>query len=98
MRFIEAREGWQAGRLTQAEAARLLGMCERSFRRYLVRYEESDLAGLLDKRLMQSSHRRASADEVMKLVALYRGEYEGWNARHFHSWYRREHEGTRSYT
>jgi hypothetical protein len=75
-----------------------LGMCERSFRRYLARYEESDLAGLLDKRLMQSSHRRASADEVMKLVALYRGEYEGWNARHFHSWYRREHEGTRSYT
>jgi hypothetical protein len=98
MRFIEAREGWQAGRLTQAEAARLLGMCERSFRRYLARYEESDLAGLLDKRLVQSSHRRASADEVMKLVALYRGEYEGWNVRHFHSWYRREHEGTRSYT
>lgn len=98
MRFIEAREGWQAGRLTQAEAARLLGMCERSFRRYLARYEEFDLAGLLDKRLVQSSHRRASADEVMKLVALYRGEYEGWNVRHFHSWYRREHDGSRSYT
>ena len=37
MRFEEAYEGWNEGRLTQAEAARLLGMCERSFRRYLGR-------------------------------------------------------------
>jgi hypothetical protein len=39
MRFEEAYEGWNEGRLTQAEAARILGMCERSFRRYLWRYE-----------------------------------------------------------
>jgi hypothetical protein len=35
MRFGEAYEGWNEGRLTQAEAARLLGMSERNFRRYL---------------------------------------------------------------
>ena len=35
MRYEEAYEGWDAGRLTQAEAARILGVCERSFRRYL---------------------------------------------------------------
>jgi hypothetical protein len=29
MRFEEAYEGWQARRLTQEEAARLLGVCER---------------------------------------------------------------------
>lgn len=34
MRFEEAYEGWNAGRLTQAEAVRLLGMSERKFRRY----------------------------------------------------------------
>jgi hypothetical protein len=33
MRFEEAYEGWQSGRLTQEEAARLLGVCERTFRR-----------------------------------------------------------------
>ena len=27
MRFKEAYEGWHAGKLTQIEAARLLGMC-----------------------------------------------------------------------
>ena len=36
MRFVEAYDGWNTGRLTQAEAARLLGVCERSFRRYLL--------------------------------------------------------------
>jgi transcriptional regulator with XRE-family HTH domain len=35
MRLEEADEGWQARRLTQEEAARLLGVCERTFRRYL---------------------------------------------------------------
>ena len=39
MRFEEVHEGWEPGRLTQAEAARLLGVCERTFRRYLVRFE-----------------------------------------------------------
>ncbi len=34
----------------------------------------------------------------MKLVALYSTHYEGWNVKHFHSWYRREHQGGRSYT
>jgi len=37
MRFEEAYEGWNEGRLTQGEAARILGVCERSFRRYLGR-------------------------------------------------------------
>lgn len=55
MKFEEAYEGWQRGRLTQEEAARLLGVCERSFRRYIRRYEEEGLAGLIDKRLEQVS-------------------------------------------
>ena len=37
MRFEEAYEGWNQGRLTQAEAAQTLGMCERSFRRHPAR-------------------------------------------------------------
>ena len=98
MRFKEAYEGWHAGELTQIEAARLLGMCDRSFRRYLARYEECDLDGLIDKRIEQVSHRRAPVDEVMQLVGLYSAQYEGWNVKHFHSWYQREHQGQRSYT
>jgi transposase len=43
MRFEEAYGGWQGGRLTQEEAARLLGVCERTFRRYIDRYEDEGL-------------------------------------------------------
>jgi hypothetical protein len=97
MRFEEAYGGWNAGRLTQAEAARLLGVCERSFRRYLSRYEADGLDGLIDRRLEQVSNRRAPVDEVMALTEQYRSRHSGWNVKHFHSWYQRDG-GTRSYT
>ena len=98
MRFEEALSGWREGRLTQEEAARLLGVCERSFRRYLNRFEEGGLDGLIDKRLEQVSHRRAPLHEVLSVTELYRKRYEGWNVKHFYAWYLREHQGTRSYT
>ena len=98
MRFEEAHEGWQKGRLRQEEAARLLGVCERTFRRYIDRFEEAGLEGLIDRRLEQVSARRAPVDEVMALTDLYRTRYLDWNVRHFYAWYRRRHEGTRSYT
>ena len=97
MRFEEAYEGWSAGRLTQAAAAQILGMCERSFRRYLSRYEADGLDGLIDRRLDQVSNRRAPVDEVMALTEQYRSRHNGWNVKHFHSWYRRTG-GVRSYT
>jgi hypothetical protein len=70
MRFEEAHEGWNAGRLTQAEAARLLGMCERSFRRYLVRFEVKGLDGLIDRRLEQISNGRATACSVRSTATV----------------------------
>jgi len=97
MRFEEAYERWNVGRLSQAEAARLLGVCERSFRRYLVRYEADGLAGLVDRRLEQASQRLAPVDEVLALTERYRQRHLGWNVRHFHSWYRRDG-GERSYS
>jgi len=97
MRFEEAYRGWQARRLTQEEAARLLGVCERTFRRYVDRYEEAGLEGLIDKRLEQVSHRRAPVNEVVALTERYRRRHESWNVKHCYSWYRREG-GSRSYT
>lgn len=97
MRFEEAYEGWHEGRLTQAEAARILGVCERSFRRYMVSYEAGGLDGLIDRRLEHTSNRQAPVDEVMAMTAEYRHQYMSWNVKHFHSWYHRTG-GTRSYT
>lgn len=97
MRFEEACEGRRSRRLTQEEAARILGVCDRTFRRYINRYEEGGMEGLADKRLSQVSHRRAPVDEVTALEDLYRSRYSGWNVRRFHSWYRRKG-GSRCYT
>ena len=85
MRFTEAYEGWNEGRLTQAEAALLLGQCERSFRRHIERYEADGMDGLLDKRLSQISKRRASSQEVDHVVKLYKSGFAGWNVAHFNN-------------
>ena len=40
MRFEEVYFGWSESRLTQEEAALIFGVCDRTFRRYIDRYEE----------------------------------------------------------
>ena len=35
---------------------------------------------------------------MVRTEAVYRERYDGWNVKHFYSFYRREHAGTRSYT
>lgn len=98
MRFEEAYEGWSQKRFTQEEAARILGVCDRTFRRYITRYEVDGLESLADKRLTQISHWRAPVDEVIGLTTLYETRYAGWNVKHFHSFYKRKHSGKRSYS
>jgi transposase len=93
MRFEEAYTGWNTGRLTQEEAALLLGVCSRSFRRYVCRYEEEGLAGLIDRRLERPSALRAPVDEVMEITDKYRSKHQGWAVRHFYAWYNRGAEG-----
>ena len=97
MRFNEAYTKWTEGRLTQIEAADLLGVCDRTFRRYLQQYEKEGLEGLIDHRIERQSHLRAPVDEVVRLQEFYCSRFLGWNVKHFHSWYQREG-GTRSYT
>jgi hypothetical protein len=97
MRFSEVYLGWSKKRLTQAEAAEILGVCDRTFRRFIDRYEGSGTEGLSDKRLTQASLRRAPVDEVMAVADLYKKRYSGWNVKHFYGRYRKEL-GSRSYT
>ena len=97
MRFEDTWNEWKKGCLTQEEAGRILGMSERTFRRYVRRVEEEGIQGILDKRLTQASSRRAPVDEALGLVEKYRSRHDGWNVKHFHFWYRKEG-GKRSYT
>lgn len=97
MRFGEAYAGWNQGRLSQSEAAELLGMSERNFRRYVSRFEAEGDEGLLDKRSLSCMSRGAPLDEVLALQDRYRQDYPDWNMSHFYSFYRREG-GVRSYS
>jgi transposase len=42
-RFEEAYDGWQESRLSQEEAARILGVSDRTFRRYVERYDDGGM-------------------------------------------------------
>lgn len=97
MKFESIYEDWKSKRLSQVEAARLLDVTDRTFRRYVDRFEENGLTGLIDKRIEMASHRLAPVDEVCRLEDQYREGYFGWNVKHFYSFYQRDG-GARSYT
>ena len=98
MQFEHAYDSWKQKRLTQEDAACLLNVCSRTFRRYIDRYEEDGMEGLIDNRLGQVSQHRAPVDEVLSLEVLYKEHYDSWSIAHFHERYQEHHQGTRSYT
>jgi len=84
MRFSEIEDRYRRGRLTAAEAADLLGVCDRTFRRLRSRFEAEGMAGLADRRLGKTSPHRIGVDEVERVIELYRTRYKGWTVKHFH--------------
>ena len=82
MLFEEVYGVWTERRLTQEQAAELLGVCPRTFRRWSERCGEDGIDGLRDRRLSGASHRAAPVDEVMRMVDRYRTRHEGWSVRH----------------
>jgi transposase len=98
MKFEDVWGRWQGRQLSQAEAAEILGMSERTFRRWRDRYEGEGTAGLLDRRLGKASARRVPVDQVDAVVSLYREHYHGFTARHFHDKLVCRHGFTLSYT
>ena len=93
MRFEELYARRQRRDLTMAEAAEILGVTERTFRRWSIRYEADGVAGLEDRRLGQASARAVPVDEVLQMVTLYETHYTGWTIKHFHERWQAEHGG-----
>ena len=103
MRRTEQRQGvrmlklrdvltrWEAGWLSQLEAAEIVGMSERSVRRGTRRFEEEGEDGLLDRRLGRRSGRAGPEDEADEVGRLYRERYAGFTAKHFHEHLVRDH-------
>ena len=97
MKFEDVYGRTYRGDLSQVEAAEVLGMSERSFRRYRDRYEAEGAEGLYDRRLGRASARRAGVDEVMGVLALFDTRYWDFTAKHFWEKLVSEHDFKRSY-
>src|ERR1700724_4702277 len=97
-KFRDVLSRWERRELSMMEAGELLGMSERQFRRYRERFEEEGDAGLLDRRLGKPSPKRIEADEIERMLELYRTTYRGWNVKHFHEHGVRDHKFAWGYT
>src|SRR5664279_2791606 len=97
MRFEDILGRSERSELSQMEAAELLGISERTFRRGRDRHRESGLAGLEDRRLAPSL-RRAPVAEIERMLGLYRDLYRGFTVQHFHEQLRKRHNYTLGYT
>ena len=96
----EVRGGYgrtHRGGLSQAEAAEVLGVSERTFRRWRDRYEAEGADGLYDRRLGRFSARRAPVDEVARVLELFDTRYWDFTAKHFHEKLVADHGFKRSY-
>src|SRR3546814_15211194 len=72
MRFEGLLERHERGELSQAEAAEMLGMSERTLRRWRDRLHEAGPEGLRDRRLGKPSGRRAADAAHGRMLGLYR--------------------------
>ena len=89
--FLNLLHRWESAELNQEEAAELLGVSERTFRRWTRRYEEEGEAGLLDRRLGKASGKRVPSDRAEEVERLYRECYPGFTVKHFHEHLVRDH-------
>ena len=84
--------------LSQLQAAEILGMSERTFRRWRDRLDDEGLEGLFDRRLGKASARAVPVDEIGWLLEQYRTRYDGWTVKHFHDHLKKHHSFRWGYT
>ena len=80
-----------AKRITWWQAAEILGITDRSMRRWKRRYETYGYDGLLDRRRGKPSPKRVRLEEAEEVLRLFQQRYSDLNVRHFHEKLREEH-------
>jgi transposase len=97
MRFEELLDRHERGDFGQEAAAELLGVSERTFRRWRDRLRDEGPSGLADRRL-QPSGRRAAQAEIERMLGLYRAHYGDFTVKHFHEQLVKRHDYKLGYT
>ena len=73
-----------AKRITWWQAAEIVGISDRSMRRWRERYQEFGYDGLFDKRRGKASPRRVPMALAEQVLQFYREKYFDLNVLHFH--------------
>src|ERR1700739_3770190 len=96
MRFEGLLERHERGELSQGEAAEMLGVSERTFRRWRDRLRDEGPEGLRDRRIGKPSSRAAA--EILRMLGLYEERYAGFTVKHFHEHLQQRHHYKLGYT
>jgi transposase len=87
-----------AKKITWWEAGEIIGVSDRTMRRWRERLEKDGYSGLADRRKGKPSAQRIPLATAEKVLRLYREEYFDLNIRHFHEKLQEEHDIELSYT
>jgi transposase len=87
-----------AKKLSWWEAAEIIGVTDRTMRRWRERLETEGYSGLVDRRKAKPSDKRVPVAKVEEVLRLYREEYFDLNMRHFHEKLKEKHAIELSYT
>jgi transposase len=87
-----------AKKITWWQAAEIIGVSDRTMRRWRERLEADGYKGLADRRKGKPSFRRVPLATGEEVLRLYREVYPDLNMRHFHEKLREEHGIDLSYT
>jgi transposase len=87
-----------AKKITWWEAAEIIGVTDRTMRRWRERLETGGYSGLVDRRKAKPSDKRVPVAKVEEVLRLYREEYFDLNMRHFHEKLKEKHAIELSYT
>jgi transposase len=87
-----------AGKLKWWEAAEIMGVTDRTMRRWRERLNEHGYSGLWDYRKRSPSPKRVPMKTVEEVLQLYREKYFDFNVQHFHEKLRELHGIELSYT
>ena len=87
-----------AKRISWWQAAEIIGISDRSLRRWKGRYEKEGFDGLFDRRRGKPSPRRVPMAQAEEVLRLYQEKYADLNVRHFHEKLREGHGIKLSYT
>ena len=87
-----------AGKMSWWDAAEIIGVTDRTMRRWRERLQEGGYAGLADRRKGKPSEKRVPLATVEQVLGLYQKTYYDLNVRHFHEKLKEKHGIHLSYT